>query len=179
MSEMKKESTAVRLLGKVGIYPDDFTVKGLLTVVGIFILGLGVFATANMALGQLTVPLANAFGVDRSVIGLGGTFSKIAGAVGALVFGQVYKKLTVKGTAVMATVLLAIQYIIIAVGNSTFWSMVGFTIGGFGTQFAGGLLIITVIRPWFPRNVGVFAAICGTASGFGGQIFTKMFQQKI
>ena len=60
MSEMKKESTAVKLLGKVGIYPDDFTVKGLLTVVGIFILGLGVFATANMALGQLTVPLANA-----------------------------------------------------------------------------------------------------------------------
>lgn len=171
--------TIVKILKKIGVDPSDFSVKGMLTVVGIFMLGLGVFATANMALGQLTLPLAEAFGVDRSVIAFGGTLSKIAGALGALVFGQVYKKLTLKGTVLMATIMLAIQYVIIAVGGSTFWSMVAFFIGGFGTQFAGGTLIITAIKPWFPRNVGIFAAICGTASGFGGQIFTPMFTQRI
>ena len=171
--------TIVKILKKIGVDPSDFSVRGILTVVGIFMLGLGVFATANMALGQLTLPLAEAFGVDRSVISFGGTLSKIAGALGALVFGQVYKKLTLKGTVLMATITLAIQYVIIAVGGSVFWSLVAFFIGGFGTQFAGGTLIITAIKPWFPRNVGIFAAICGTASGFGGQIFTPMFTQRI
>lgn len=169
----------VKLLKKLGVDPADFTVKGMLTVVGIFILGLGVFATANMALGRLTLPLAEAFGVDRTVISFGGTLSKIAGALGALVFGQVYKKLSLKGVVLMATITLAIQYVIIAVGGSVFWSLVAFFIGGFGTQFAGGTLIITAIKPWFPRNVGVFAAICGTASGFGGTIFTPLFTQRI
>lgn len=164
---------------RLGLDPEDFPLRGLLTVLGVFLFSLGVFATENMALSQLTLPLAEAFGVDRTVISFSATLSKIAGAAGALVFGKIYRKLTLKGTIAMASISLIVQYIIIAVGNSTFWTLVAFTIGGFGTQFAGGLLIITAIKPWFPRNVGIFTAICGTASGFGGQIFTPIFTEKI
>lgn len=164
---------------KANITPEDFPIRGLLTVLGVFLFSLGVFATENMALGQLTLPLAEAFSVDRSVISFSATLSKIAGAAGALVFGQIYRKLTLKGTVCMASLALIIQYIMIAIGNSTFWTFVAFTIGGFGTQFAGGLLIITAIKPWFPKKVGIFTAICGTASGFGGQIFTPIFTEKI
>lgn len=172
-------SKLTALWKKVGLNPEDYPVRGLLTVLGVFLFSLGVFATENMALGQLTLPLAEAFGVDRTVISLSGTLSKIAGAAGALVFGQIYRKLTLKGTICMASIALVVQYIIIAVGNSTFWTLFAFTIGGFGTQFAGGLLIITAIKPWFPKKVGFFTAICGTASGFGGQIFTPVFAEKI
>lgn len=164
---------------KTGIDPEIYPPRGLLTVLGVFLFSLGVFATENMALGQLTLPLAEAFGVDRSVISFSATLAKIAGAAGALCFGRIYRTLTLKGTTCMASLAIIIQYIMIALGNSTLWTLIAFTIGGFGTQFAGGLLIITAIKPWFPKKVGIFTAICGTASGFGGQIFTPIFTGKI
>jgi len=169
----------IAILKKIGIDPSDFTAKGLLTVVGVFFVGLGVLGIASNALSQFTLPLADAFGVERSVISLYSTFSKISGAAAALMFGLVYKKLTVKGTVLMAGLTLVIQYAMIAVASSPAWVYAACTIGGFGTQFAGSLFIMSVIRPWFPRNVGIFAAICGTASGFGGQIFIPHVARRI
>lgn len=169
----------VKILKKLGVDPSDFTVKGLLTVVGIFVLGIGVFSTFNIARAQLTLPLAEAFGVERTVISFGGTLASFGGAFASLVFGQVYRKLSLKGSVLLATASMALQYVVCAISPSTFWIMVAFIIGGFGSTFAGGTMIITSIKPWFPRNVGVFAAICGTASGFGGQFLTPMFTQRI
>lgn len=167
------------LLRKLGIYPEDFTAKGLLTVVGIFMVGLGVLGIANSILSQFTLPLAEAFGVERSVISLHSTFSKISGALAALIFGLVYKKLTLKGTVLMSGACLVVQFLLIAIAQSPLMVYIACTIGGFGTQFGGGALIMVAIKPWFPRNVGVFAAFCGMASGFGGQFFSTPLTKTI
>ena len=156
--------TLTALWKKLGIDPETYPPRGLLTVLGVFLFSLGVFATENMALGQLTIPLSEAFGVDRSVINFSATLAKIAGAAGALCFGRIYRTLTLKGTTCMASLAIIIQYIMIALGNSTLWTLIAFTIGGFGTQFAGGLLIITAIKPWFPKKVGIFTAIMPSVS---------------
>lgn len=171
--------TLRNILKKLGVDTSDFTPRGLITVVGVFFLGFGVLASANLARGQLTVPLAEHFGVERSVISLAGTTAKFAGSLAAILYGRVYKTLRLKGTVLMAGLTFVIQYLMVAFAPNATVAIAGFTIAGFGAAFAGGTMIVTIIRPWFPKNLGLFAAICGTASGFGGQFLTPLMAKTI
>jgi len=141
--------------------------------------GFGVLGVGNNSLGQFTMPMAEAFGVARSVITFQGTLAKIAGSIAALIFGAVYRKVTVKGVVVCSGLALMFEYAMIAMSQSPIWAYIGCFVGGFGIQWAGGLFILTVIKPWFPKNVGIMAAICGTASGFGGSIFVTRVSARI
>jgi len=171
--------TLRNILKKLGVDTSDFSTRGLITVVGVFFLGFGVLASANLARGQLTVPLADHFGVERSVISLSGSTAKIAGSIAAILYGKVYKTLRLKGTVLMAGLTFVIQYLMVAFAPNPTVAIIGFTIAGFGAAFAGGTMIVTIIRPWFPKNLGLFAAICGTASGFGGQFLTPLMAKTI
>lgn len=168
-----------KLLLKLNIDPKDFTLRSMLVVLGVFAVGFFVLGIGNMAISQFTNPMAEEFGVARSVITLYSTFSKIAGCIASIAFAFVYKKVGPKGLVLVASGTLMIEFVCFALATSPIWVYVGAFIGGFGAQFAGSLMIFTIIKPWFQNNLGIFTAICGTASGLGGSLFTKRIAAKI
>ena len=176
----KQESKFLSVLKKTfKIDPSDFTWRSILVVVGTFMIGFVGLGIGNMAISQFVNPLAEHFGVGRSTITLYTTFTKIAGMITAIFFPEIYRKWGPKGLALFAGIPLALQFVIWSVATNLTMINIGSFIGGIGVQCAGGMMILAIIRPWFKKNVGIFGALCGTASGLGGSIFTMRIASRI
>ena len=161
------------------IDPADFTIRSVLVVFGTFMIGFVGLGIGNMAISQFVNPMAEYFEVGRSTITVYTTFTKIAGMLTAIAFPEIYKRVGPKGIALCACLPVALQFVIWALAPNLIWIYIGSFIGGIGVQCAGGMMIFAIIKPWFSKNLGIFSALCGTASGLGSSVFTMRIANKI
>ena len=178
--EKKTDSKFVQVLKKTfKIDPSDFSIRSILVVFGTFMIGFVALGIGNMAISQFVNPMAEYFGVGRSTINVYATVTKIAGMLTAIAFPSIYKRVGPKGIALCACIPLALQFVIWALAPNLTWIYIGSFIGGIGVQCGGGMMIFAIIKPWFSKNLGIFAALCGTSSGLGSTIFTLRIADKI
>lgn len=157
----------------------EFTWKGFLTVVGAFMLSTSIVGLHGVVKNQFNMPLSDAFGVEKSVIVLWESWSKVSGVITAALMGVIYKKLGPKLLAIFAGTTVFSGYMVIATTHSLPLLYFAGFLCGIGNACAGGLMFFTIIKPWWNKAFGTFSALCGTASGVGGVIFTQYITRAI
>ncbi|MBR0140137.1 MAG: MFS transporter, partial [Firmicutes bacterium] len=161
---------------------EEFTWKGFLTVVGAFLFSLSIVGLHGVVKNQFTLPISEALGVTKAEVAIWNSAASVAGVIFSALIGFIYKKLGPRGLAMLGGSLVAIGYLMIAyiVKDLKMLYVSGLFIGA-GNVMAGGLMFYTLVKPWWDKAFGTFAALCGTASGVGGVLFvttvTKSLQE--
>jgi|LSQX01.1.fsa_nt_gb MFS family permease len=157
----------------------EFKWKGFLTVIGAFLFSLSIVGLHGVVKNQFTLPVAEALGVGKAAVSSWDSFAKASGIVTAALIGTIYKKLGPRWLAIVAGLTVCLGYVIVATTNSlNLFYAAGFLIG-IGQASAGGLMFFTIVKPWWNRAFGTFAALCGTASGIGGVLFVTTVTKSI
>ncbi len=160
---------------------EEFSWKGFLTVVGAFLFSLSIVGLHGVVKNQFTLPISEALGVTKAAVAIWDSAGKITGIIFAGAIGMFYKKLGPRGLAIFAGSLVTIGYLIVAylVKDSLTPLYVSGLFIGAGNAMAGGLMFFTIVKPWWDKAFGTFAALCGTASGVGGVLFVNTVTKTI
>jgi len=152
---------------------EEFTWKGFLTCIGAFLFSLSIVGLHGVVKNQFTLPISEALGVTKAEVAIWDSAGKITGIATAALIGVIYKKIGPRWLAICAGSCVTIGYLMIAFLMKD--SLVPLYISGLfigaGNAVAGGLMFFTIVKPWWNKAFGTFAALCGTASGIGGVLF--------
>lgn len=157
----------------------EFEWKGFLTCIGAFLFSLSIIGLHGVVQNQFTLPMAEAFGVAKAVIAVRSSWAKIAGIATAAFMGTIYKKLGPRWLAICGGATVTIGYLIMSATTNLWIMYLANFFVGIGQAAAGGLMFFTIVKPWWDRAFGTFAALCGTASGIGGVLFVTTITKTI
>ena len=160
---------------------NEFTLRGFLTCIGAFLFSLSIIGLHNVVQNQFILPIQEALDVPRAAVTAWSSWSRISGIVTATLMGTIYKKLGPRWLAICSGATVTAGYLVLAYVQPLSLPLLylaGFSIG-IGQAAAGGLMFFTIVKPWWDKAFGTFAALCGTASGIGGVLFVMTVSKAI
>ena len=150
---------------------------GWMIVGALFVVNLGVHATANFSFGLFVIPMSSDLGISRSLIGWVQTSRLAAGGVSSYVIGKLLDRYgarvilavtgLIAGLAVMGLSLIdhVWQFFLL-------FALIGLT----GLTAPGNLLTSVPVAKWFIRRRGQAMAIATSGLAIGGLILTPAHQ---
>lgn len=161
---------------------EEFSIGGFMTVIGAFLFSLSIVGLHGVVKNQFMLPVSEALGVTKAATAIWDSARSAAGVAAAAGIGIVYKKLGPRGLSIFAGATVALGYVVLATlvqaGGLPVLYLSGGLIG-IGNAMAGGLMFFTIVKPWWNKAFGTFSALCGTASGVGGVLFTTTVTKSI
>lgn len=144
-----------------------------------FLFGMALFGTQTITTTFLAAPMAEAgygFGLPTSVIGLFTAGSALCAVIGAAVFANLAKLITIRGVLLAAVTAAAVANLMLVFGHQTFGLVVASTIV---SGLAGGLLLgalPALVAERSPRNeTGIATGLYNTLKTLGGSLAGAVF----
>ena len=153
---------------------DNESSRKIFVAVGVCMISLAGLGVANGSLSLYTVPITETLGVARSAFAIYASISKLTGALIALAFALIYKKVGAKGLCLMAGLGYTLQYICWAFASNIYMVWLGGIFAGIGYTFSGALTYFAILPPWFPKKIGTVSGIAASMSGISSSIVIQI-----
>ncbi|MEF9877515.1 MAG: MFS transporter [Gordonibacter sp.] len=124
------------------------------------------------AFSMFAAPMCNAFGLEKSAVGLTFNIMMIAFCVGAVIGAQLDKKIGIKKALIVSAILFLLGFAgtgLFATGNITIVYFFYGTLGGLGVGIGYNIVVATT-NVWFPDKVGFSSGVLMMGFGLGSLI---------
>jgi sugar phosphate permease len=140
-----------------------------------FLVNMGVHATAQFTFGLFIIPMAADLGVSRGLLGLAQSSRMIAAGASGFIVGRVVDRYGARVPLAVASVVAGLSLVGMGFINHIAWLFLLFVILGLSGLGGPGMLLTAVpVAKWFSKKRGLAVGLSTSGLAIGGLIFALL-----
>ena len=148
---------------------------GWVIVAAMFLVNIGVHATAQFTFGLFVIPMAADLGVSRGLLGLAQSSRMIAAGASGFIVGRMVDRYGARIPLAVASVLAGLSLVGMGFINHIAWMFLLFVILGLSGLGGPGMLLTAVpVAKWFIKKRGLAVGLATSGLAIGGLIFALL-----
>ncbi len=145
----------------------------LKVAVGLFLI-IFIIASGMKCLAVMLTEIAG-LGFSMAFIGIGSSVCGVCGMLSSVVMGKLVKVMKIKKIILLASVLSAVGYIILASTHSNFFMLLAFVMMGLAMTFGGYAPAAILLARWFNKKYALVVSIVFAAMSIGSATMSMAY----